>query len=42
MNIDCCEVMAIIGDYDMTIIKLDIIYFVFSCRLTPPDALFAS
>jgi hypothetical protein len=31
--------MTITGDYDMTIITLDRLYFVLSFWLTPPDAL---
>jgi hypothetical protein len=39
MNLDCCEVMAITIDYGMTNITLDNLYFVLSCRPTPPNAL---
>jgi hypothetical protein len=38
-NIDCCEVIVIIVDYDMAIITLQSLYIVLSCRLTPADAL---
>jgi hypothetical protein len=38
-NLDCCEVMAITIDYGMTNITLDNLYFVLSCRPTPPNAL---
>jgi hypothetical protein len=38
-NLDCCEVMAIIGDFDMAIITLESHYFVLSCQPTPPDVL---
>jgi hypothetical protein len=38
-NLDCCEVMAITGDFDMTIITLDSHYSVLSCLPTPPDVL---
>jgi hypothetical protein len=31
MNLDCCEVTDITGDYGMTIITLDNIYYVLSC-----------
>jgi hypothetical protein len=34
-NLDCCEVIVIIVDYDMAIITLPSIYIVLSCRLTP-------
>jgi hypothetical protein len=38
-NLDCCEVIVIIVDYDMAIITLQSLYIVLSCRLTPADAL---
>jgi hypothetical protein len=38
-SLDCCDVTAITSDYDMTIITLDMLYFVLSCWLTPIDAL---
>jgi hypothetical protein len=38
-NLDCCEVMTVIGDYDMAIITLDNLYSVWSCQPTPLDAL---
>jgi hypothetical protein len=41
MNLDCCEVKAITGDYDMTSIALDNFYSVLSCRLAPPDVMSA-
>jgi hypothetical protein len=37
MNLDCCKVMGITGDYAITIITLDNIYCVLSCRPTPLD-----
>jgi hypothetical protein len=39
-NLNGCEVMAITVDYDMTIITLESLYSVLSCRHTTPDALF--
>jgi hypothetical protein len=41
-NLDCCEVMAITGDYDMIIVTLDSLYSVLSCWPTPPDVLSVS
>jgi hypothetical protein len=38
-NLDCCEVMAIAGDYDMAIITLDSLYSVLSCWPIPTDFL---
>jgi hypothetical protein len=37
-HLDYCKVMAITGDYDITIITLDMLCFMISCRLTSPDA----
>jgi hypothetical protein len=39
MNLGCCEVMAITVDYRMAIITPNNLYFMLSCRPTPPDAL---
>jgi hypothetical protein len=37
--LDCCEVMANIGDFGMAIITLDSHYSVLFCQPTPPDVL---
>jgi hypothetical protein len=37
-SLDCYDVMAAVGDYNMTIITLGRLYLVLSFRLTPPDA----
>jgi hypothetical protein len=36
---NCCDVITVSGDYDMTIITLDTLYFVLSCHLAPTNAL---
>jgi hypothetical protein len=38
-NVDYCEVMATTVDYDMAITTLDNLYYVLSCRPTPPNVL---
>jgi hypothetical protein len=38
-NLDCCELMAIIVDYNMAIITLDSLYSGLSCQSTPIEAL---
>jgi hypothetical protein len=38
-NLDCCELMAIIVDYNMAIITLDCLYSGLSCQSTPIEAL---
>jgi hypothetical protein len=39
MNLDCCEVTTITGDYDMVIITLDNLSSMLSCLPTPRDAM---
>jgi hypothetical protein len=37
-GLNCCDMTAATGDYDMAIITLGRLYLVLSCQLTPPDA----
>jgi hypothetical protein len=39
-SLDCCDVVVATGYFGVAIITLSRLYFVLSCRLSPPDALF--
>jgi hypothetical protein len=38
-RLDCCDVAATTGDYDMAIITLGRLYYILSCQLAPTNAL---